>query len=300
MRLPPDQVERFYRIWKPLMLFVNRHRRVVPEMLDRKADDAGKWHVPDVFKIREALWADDALREQFVGENADGLPAADLEIVRSWRHRLAGNFVILRQLKKYAVFLADKESTVYAVLGLTSTFDEVVPFLPCYVQTVLLPWEDKIIYDSLISPYNVTFGGGARSGFTRAYADARERGAIITSLLPSQEPGSAGDRAAGARATSERVLDAFRKHLFASGLSPKVVERDVAQAADFALAYLAAQPEPLSLRDFGPTEVHRYLAGLPAGAGAGKAGAAAVLTGMRMRCRRLMGLLSFAERPKSV
>src|SRR5688572_3187599 len=33
MQLAPDQVERFYAIWKPLMLHVNRRLRLVPEML---------------------------------------------------------------------------------------------------------------------------------------------------------------------------------------------------------------------------------------------------------------------------
>ena len=66
MRLSPSEVERFYHIWKPLMLFVNQRRRLVPGMLDRKADDPGPWDVSDVHKIRDALWADDSLLEEFI------------------------------------------------------------------------------------------------------------------------------------------------------------------------------------------------------------------------------------------
>src|SRR5688500_4332691 len=158
MRLPPGEVERFYRIWKPLLLFVNRRRRLVPEMLNMKADDPGPWRVPDAHKLRTALWADDALRNEFIADNPGGLSADDLEIVRSWGDRLGGTFYVLRQLRKHALFLPDKGRTVYGVLGLASTIEEVVPFLPCYVQAVLLPWEDRIVYDSLLAPYNVTFG----------------------------------------------------------------------------------------------------------------------------------------------
>src|SRR5436309_1344092 len=130
----------------PLMLFVNRRRRIVPDMLP--ADFDGPWLPSQVVQIRDALWADDSLLEAFVAKNPAKLPAEDLEIAASWRHRREGDFFFLRQLKKYSIFIAAKESAVYGVLGLASTLDEVVPFIPCYARAVLLPFEDRIIYDS--------------------------------------------------------------------------------------------------------------------------------------------------------
>ena len=61
MRLPPAEVERFYSIWKPLLLFVNRRLRLVSRMLEMTADGPGSWDVEDVRVLRDALWADDAL-----------------------------------------------------------------------------------------------------------------------------------------------------------------------------------------------------------------------------------------------
>jgi len=49
--------------------------------------------------LRDALWADDALRDRFIADNPAGLPPADLALVASWRHRLAGSFFIERYLK---------------------------------------------------------------------------------------------------------------------------------------------------------------------------------------------------------
>src|SRR5262249_34528516 len=159
MRLPPEQVERFYSIWKPLILFVNRRLNVEPAMLHAKLDES--WDLHQGFAIREALWANDAVREAFIAENPANLSAADLAIVESWRYRVAGMFCIFRHLKKHSLLIKDDE--VYAVLGLVSSLDELVPFTPGYAQTVLLPFEDHIIYDSLMQPYNVFLGPGIRA-----------------------------------------------------------------------------------------------------------------------------------------
>ncbi len=269
MQLPPDQVERFYAIWKPLLLHVNRKLRVEPAMLRATADE--RWDYHKVFPIREALWANDPLRHEFIAENPAGLSAADLAIAASWDHRVTGTFCVFRHLRRHSLLIKDGSREVYAVLGLASTLDEVVPFTPCYAKMVLLPFEGRIVYDSLVVPYNVYLGPGIRRDLDEIYKDAKERGAIITSLGPAAHPAGHGEEQAEAGAVNARVLDAFRKHLYRSGLSPKVVERDAASAAAFAEA-LAARPRPRSLRDFGAGEVRDYLAQPPAAVPAGAQG----------------------------
>jgi hypothetical protein len=257
MTLPPEQVDRFYAIWKPLIRFVNRRLRVEPGMLS--ARDDVPWDPRPVLAIREALWANDPVREAFIAENPAGLPAADLAIVESWRHRVAGTFCVYRHLKKHSILIKDGAREVYAVLGLASPLDRVVPFSPCYAKAVLLPFDGPIVYDSLLVPYNVIIGPGIRRNLNDIYKDAKEREALITSLLPRTQPASRAEERAGALEVNARVLEAFRKHLFRAGLSPKVVERDAATVADFADGYLAALPSPCSLRDFTSDQVQSYL-----------------------------------------
>src|SRR5690348_748520 len=148
MRLSPEQVEHFYAIWKPLILFVNERLRLEPALLGARGDEP--WDPQKVYTVRQALWADDALREAFIAENPARLSPADLAIVDSWRHRAAGMFCIYRHLKKYSLLIKDDQ--LYAVLGLASALDEVVPFTPCYAEAVLLPFGERIIYDSLLVP----------------------------------------------------------------------------------------------------------------------------------------------------
>ncbi|HJT58224.1 MAG TPA: hypothetical protein VJ761_17095, partial [Ktedonobacteraceae bacterium] len=139
----------------------------------------------DVMKIRDVLWQDDTLRTDFIAENPAHLPVEDLAIVKSWQHRVSGNFFVVRYLKKYTVFLSSETPAhAYGVLGLYSPIEEVIgPYLPIYVQAVLLPFEDHIIYDSILAPFRMHFGPGMRSGFNDSYRDVQEREGMITNLL---------------------------------------------------------------------------------------------------------------------
>jgi hypothetical protein len=128
VQLNPEEVRRFYAIWQLLILFVNRRLRLVPSMLRPGSDDL--WNPNEVRKIRDAMWADDALREAFIAENPAALSPEDLAIVDSWKDRKAGKFFLVKHLKKYPVLVGD-DSAVYGVLGLTNALSEVVPFIPC-------------------------------------------------------------------------------------------------------------------------------------------------------------------------
>jgi hypothetical protein len=253
-------VDRFYSIWKPLMLFVNQRRKIVPGMLP--ANYTGPWLVSEVVKLRDALWADDSLREAFIAENPASLPPADLAIVESWRQRRAGNFYVFKHGRQHSFFIATTEKPeVYGVIGLASPLVDVVPFVPCHVETVLLPFDGPIIYDSLIRPYSVTLGSSIRSSLENVYRDAKERGAILTSLLPT--PLSPQEKQTKARATNTRVLTAFRIHLARLNLSSWILDRDLAAVTAFANSLLATPTGPVSLRDFGVAAVQGHVASGP-------------------------------------
>src|SRR5207247_3119757 len=108
----------------------------------------------------------------------------------------AGKFFVLRNLKKYTVFLAEKAPVAYGVVALTEPFEDLIGSdLPIWAETVLLPFKDKIIYDGLLGRYNVFFGGGIRRRLQESYVGARERMAIVTALpvhLRNLETSTAG------------------------------------------------------------------------------------------------------------
>jgi len=258
MILLPHETERFYRIWWALLDYVNTQRHLIADLPAQPTP--GSLQPLNAAKIREVLWADDGLREDFIAAKKAGLAVADLEMVASWKHRVAGKFFVVKHLKKYSVFLDDRSpSRAYGVLGLVSPIEQVVgPYLPILVEAVLLPFEDRIIYDSLLAPYRITFGGGIRANLKISLRDAQEREGIITSLTPHAE--LAKDEAqADARTRNAKVIGEFRKALYKSGLSLKMVEQHANNIQAFADDYLLMQDRPRLLLEMQTKDVGTYL-----------------------------------------
>ena len=66
-------------------------------------------------------------------------------------------------------------------------YDEIDEFidkarLPLYVEAVLLPFKNKIVYDGLISEYSISFGKGICDMFKETYNSAKKDNRIITFL----------------------------------------------------------------------------------------------------------------------
>jgi Domain of unknown function (DUF6398) len=189
MLLEPQDVELFFRLHRTLMFFVNQRLKVVPD--DIASPDAFAALPPQVrLKVRDALNAHVDLIESFVGENPANLSDDELDIVRSWRHLVAGKFYVFRELKKYTVFLTTTDPAIaYGVLALSQPFEDLIgPYLPVLTQTVLLPFKGVIVYDGLMSSYNISFGPGIRRSLNESFKEAKARHGIVTSLPMSDEP----------------------------------------------------------------------------------------------------------------
>jgi hypothetical protein len=256
--LPPDQTARFYRIWFALLSYVNEQRHLMAAFPVRPAD--GSVQTEDAVLLRDALWADDSLLEGFLAENPAQCSQADLALVESWRHRLAGTFFVVRALKAYTIFLSDRApGHAYGVLGLTSPIEETVPLpLPIVAQAVLLPFEGQIIYDSLFSSYPVTFGPGYRRHLGDLYRNLQEREGVITSLLPG-EPLGREEQRSQAQKRIVKTVQAFRAQLTRAGLTSKTVEQHVATIESFAQIALLSQVPPRTLLEMTPEEMQTYL-----------------------------------------
>jgi len=189
MLLEPHELELFFKLHRALLFFVNQRLTVIPDTLASPDEFAAL--SPGVrLKVRDALNANLALVESFVDENPAHCLDDELDIVRSWRHLVTGRFYVFRELKKYTIFLStDKQPVAYGVLALSQPFEELIgPNLPVLTQTVLLPFKDRIVYDGLMSSYNVSFGPGIRRNLNEDFKTAKDRHGIVTSLPISTTP----------------------------------------------------------------------------------------------------------------
>jgi hypothetical protein len=252
MRLNDQEAERFYRVWFRLLHYVNQRRKLVDAF--PAIWQPGIVSSEEALPLRDALWEDDSLREDFIRDNPARLSADDLALVESWQHRVAGGFIIYRYLKNSTVFISDKSNEGYAVLGLMSTIEEMVgPEIPLYLNTVLLPFEDRIIIDGLMAGYGISFGPGIRASLDDLYRSIQERGGLIRRLPAPPHP----DLAA-VQTSNKKVLSAFKRDLDNSSLSSKKAEEHAANLQDFAEQFLHKQEPPGLLLDITSDMIEAY------------------------------------------
>ena len=181
MRISEDDVQLFYKLNPALLLFVNLSLGIQREVGNKK--EFSSLSLEKKVEIRNALYEHIHLIDEFTKENPGDYSSEELDIVSSWKDFLKGTFYILRHLKKYSVFLSSKtDAEAYGVLGISSDLKEMFPHTPIMVDTVLIPFKSRVIYDGFIAPYSITFGGGMRRNFNTAYDEAKAKFGIITSL----------------------------------------------------------------------------------------------------------------------
>lgn len=187
MRLSKEDVRLFYKLYHPLLLHVNKKARILKGL--NSFDDLKKFSLEDANKLRDKLYSHPELIDSFVSENTSNFSSDELKIVSGWKNFVKGTFCIVRYLKDYTVFLHPTDPPkAYGVLALISTFEEMLgPDLPKMLEAVLLPFKDKITYDSIFLPYYIRFGRNMRRSLNEAYQEAKLRFGIITSLPFSPE-----------------------------------------------------------------------------------------------------------------
>jgi Domain of unknown function (DUF6398) len=190
MLLSPSDAKLFFKLHRTLMFFANQRLGVLPDEI-ATPDEFADLSPETRLKVRNAFLDDIDLTEFFVAQNPARLPDDELDIVHTWRHLVAGEFYIFRDLKKYTVFLSSEEQpTAYGVTALTQPFEELVgPYLPVLVETVLLPFKDKIVYDGLLAGpgMSLSFGPGIRRMLNESYQQAKAHYGIVTSLPVSDK-----------------------------------------------------------------------------------------------------------------
>jgi len=188
MNLSREDADLFFRLMWELQFYVNRRLNILPGIGSAQAYKTVGTN--DKLKVREALYKHAELLDEFVSENPAHLPEDEVQIVQSWKRRVAGDFFILRHLKRCTIFLSSGEPPkVYGVLGLYDSLDYGLRDhpLPVLVSAVLLPFKGRIIYDGLFTSRNIIFGGGIRGDLNETYQAAKQNGAIIESLESGAE-----------------------------------------------------------------------------------------------------------------
>jgi hypothetical protein len=180
--LSPAEASLFFKLMLPLQFFVNEKLGVLPPV--KTLEKYCKASMREKFEVRNALFENAGLIDDFIDENPPDIPMKHLTIVSRWKKFVKGDFYIERYLKDYAVFISD-ETEVYAVRGLTESLTEYFPKYALPIRlgaVVLLPFRDKIVTDGFFLPSPVIFGGGIKQELKEIYTEAKRKNKIVTSL----------------------------------------------------------------------------------------------------------------------
>lgn len=181
MNISKDNSDLFYKLHSSLLQYVNQRQNIFPNILTAEGlKNAG---VENVGRVWAELWKNPKFITDFMSKNPANLSGDELAIVANWKHFVKGRFYIFRHLKKYSIFLTETNpAKAYGVRSLITPLDELVWNLPVYVEAVLMPFKDYIIYDGILYPYSIIFGPGIRFDLNEAYRRTKNEFGIITML----------------------------------------------------------------------------------------------------------------------
>ena len=186
MKLKTSEVHHFFNLLFSLYSYTNKILKIhhdistIPEYAESSIGEKSE--------IKNALYDNIHIIDSFIKDNPYKMNAEDLEIIAKWKDYIDGSFYIERFLNKHAIFISD--SIVYGVVGLYQSFDELIDSskLPLFINTSLLPYKGKIVYDGVLEGYSISIGGQIKKNLKETYLTAKQNNRIITSFEKSNIP----------------------------------------------------------------------------------------------------------------
>lgn len=229
MNLSQTDISLFYKLWYELNWSINQKYGIVPgfdkPIYGQRVDQQ------TFITIRNELWKNPHWIDEFLSDNEFGnLNEVERGMLSRWRNEyVQGRFLIMKHTNKYSVFMnTDQNGTLYGVCGISNSFKDLIPAaaLPLMVETVLIPFKDKIICDSLLNTYNVSFGSGMRGEFKESYNIAKKKLGIIEQMgvAPVIVPGAKKARIAQAGAVDTKGAHVPKAKAERYGSIAKVIE----------------------------------------------------------------------------
>lgn len=150
MVLNDEQNGLFFDVMDSLLYYVNDRFRVVEGFT---LDYASPLDDVKSSLVAHTLWENVAIIDDFVRENPYRLPQRCLDIAASWKYALPGMYTLVRYQSGRAILMG--EAGVFSVCGVTYELEQEIGPAPAYVELVLLPFEDLIIYDGFLQAYDI-------------------------------------------------------------------------------------------------------------------------------------------------
>jgi len=186
MNLNEDDLRLFYKLHPSLLLYTNMQLNIVKEIDSLSALMRSDLKLKK--EIRDSLYEESDIIDSFISENPFEFNLEEISVIRNWKYFIKDSFIVFNHYKNYSAFYESGEpGKVYAVLGLTDPLHLIIPHTPAYVETVLLPFKEVIIYDGIVAPYSISFGRNIRYSLKDSYDQAKAIWGVIKKI-PFEKP----------------------------------------------------------------------------------------------------------------
>lgn len=181
MKLSSAEAFLFFKLMIPLQFFVQQKVGVLENV--ETFEDYKNTSFAKKFEVRNALFENAHLIDEFIDENPHDIPLKELSIAASWKRFVKGDFYIERHLKTSTILIGEDDK-VYSVVGITDSLEKVFPkyLIPQIVSVVLLPFKDKIISDGFFTANQMYLGSDIKQGLKDIYSDTKKRNQILTEI----------------------------------------------------------------------------------------------------------------------
>jgi hypothetical protein len=188
MVLATEECELFFKNWKKLLAYVNKEYNITQEFFNSENSVEeepfyNKIGIRTYFEseMRNKLWENSNIIDKYIKET--NLNDEDISIVNSWKRFIKGKFILIKKLKKYYVLLDGKKEILYGVNNFSNPFpfSEMLNSFPL-IETVLIPFNGKIIYDSIIGHQYTQFERKNKKLFEEKYKEIKIEKGIIEVL----------------------------------------------------------------------------------------------------------------------
>ena len=179
IKLTADEIEEFFKLYKSLIFYINTKKNLI-EGLESPYDVNVS---NDTAKLRDFAVKDHSLIDSFVEENPFKFTDDELKTVESWKKGILSKFLIVKYDKSYTLFFHPETKRCYGVLYLNDSFEEMLgPYLPVHLETWLVPFNGKIIYDGLILSSPLSFGSTLGKSVISEGMEAAAKYGVVTSF----------------------------------------------------------------------------------------------------------------------
>ena len=181
--LTKEESDFFYNLWLQLLDFVNRRLKVTDSVINvtNPTDNDPKV----LMKVRDNLWEDTDIIREFI-HNTPSLSFEERKHLHGWEfNSIKGTFVLYQQTEEIALMVKmfQFDDGYYGVKGLSTAISTTLnESMPVMVDTVLLPFGNRIIYDGFLFKFPFNFKAKSQKRLKRPFKKAIKREGIITDL----------------------------------------------------------------------------------------------------------------------